>query len=294
LNIIYYFLLYDIHNILYIICKVGEGESLLTVLCDIKYKKPPWGLVKTFIEKNCWAGIQEHYTALAASLEREVEGKLEEAKVEGGQKKKTRRQRNQQRRASASEQSSVVSGAPQVPHVRGVNPVKQQQKQSTMTGEPTVFPVLMILLGVLCLVNFTLVIKIWGLEDKLATRQSSNMWDSPPVRGGGGDWVDVLRKQEIQHNQDMANWKASVEAASLLLRQTEQNIVRITQESFNRDLNHQLLKHILKLEEDTFRKVKADKVPNSDSRIHTDGKYNTRTVQEEISDKIEREESQEL
>ena len=38
--------------------KVGEGESLLTVLCDIKYKKTPWGLVKSFIEKNCWAGIE--------------------------------------------------------------------------------------------------------------------------------------------------------------------------------------------------------------------------------------------
>ena len=31
---------------------------MLTVLCDIKYKKTPWGLVKSFIEKNCWAGIE--------------------------------------------------------------------------------------------------------------------------------------------------------------------------------------------------------------------------------------------
>ena len=42
--------------------KVGEGESLLTVLCDIKYKKTPWGLVKSFIEKNCWAGIEVQET----------------------------------------------------------------------------------------------------------------------------------------------------------------------------------------------------------------------------------------
>ena len=38
--------------------QVGDSESLLTVLCDIKYRKTPWGLVKTFIEKNCWAGIE--------------------------------------------------------------------------------------------------------------------------------------------------------------------------------------------------------------------------------------------
>ena len=50
----------------YQVVKVNEEESLLTVLCDIKYKKAPWGLVKSFIEKNCWAGIEEHYEALTA------------------------------------------------------------------------------------------------------------------------------------------------------------------------------------------------------------------------------------
>ena len=50
----------------YCVVRASETESLLTVLCDIKYKKTPWGLVKSFIEKNCWAGIEEHYAALAA------------------------------------------------------------------------------------------------------------------------------------------------------------------------------------------------------------------------------------
>ena len=49
----------------YCLVKVSDSESFLTVLCDIKYKKTPWGLVKSFIEKNCWAGIDEHYTALS-------------------------------------------------------------------------------------------------------------------------------------------------------------------------------------------------------------------------------------
>ena len=49
----------------YCLVKVSESESFLTVLCDIKYKKSPWGLIKSFIEKNCWAGIEEHYSALS-------------------------------------------------------------------------------------------------------------------------------------------------------------------------------------------------------------------------------------
>ena len=50
----------------YCVVKVNDEESMLTVLCDIKYKKPPWGLVKSFIDKNCWAGIEEHFAALTA------------------------------------------------------------------------------------------------------------------------------------------------------------------------------------------------------------------------------------
>ena len=82
----------------------------MTVLCDIKYKKTPWGLVKSFIEKNCWAGIevlcdgfcyvtqnlsQEHYVALAGSLDREVEARIEqEPGTESKAKKLTRSKTN--------------------------------------------------------------------------------------------------------------------------------------------------------------------------------------------------------
>ena len=49
----------------YCLVKVSETETFLTVLCDIKYKKTPWGIVKSFIEKNCWVGIDEHFAALS-------------------------------------------------------------------------------------------------------------------------------------------------------------------------------------------------------------------------------------
>lgn len=56
----------------YCLVAVSEKESFLTVLCDIKYNKTPWGIVKTFIEKNCWAGIQEHYSALSEGREMNI------------------------------------------------------------------------------------------------------------------------------------------------------------------------------------------------------------------------------
>ena len=48
----------------------------MTVLCDIKYKKTPWGLVKSFIEKNCWAGIEVHIGAMIDKTSKLIAGAL--------------------------------------------------------------------------------------------------------------------------------------------------------------------------------------------------------------------------
>lgn len=34
------------------------------VSAEVKYKKQPWGLVKSVIEKNTWGGIQENFKQL--------------------------------------------------------------------------------------------------------------------------------------------------------------------------------------------------------------------------------------
>ena len=47
--------------------------SRLTVFAAIKYKKTVWGLVKTFIEKNTWAGLEEFFLNLAQALHNECE-----------------------------------------------------------------------------------------------------------------------------------------------------------------------------------------------------------------------------
>merc|ERR1719318_1212760 len=158
----------------YWVVKVTESESLLTILCDIKYKKAPWGLVKLFIEKNCWAGIEEHYAALVEGLSREIENNLEMANGKDPViKKKTRRQRNQ-RRASMSGESAIVNNAPvgisqfaQANH----EPMRTQPlKSQSLKHDQTLFLVLLSMLGLLCLLNLFLIFTIWGLEDKISRR----------------------------------------------------------------------------------------------------------------------------
>lgn len=45
---------------------------MLSVHANIKYKKSIWGMVKGFIEKNTWNGLDEFYSSLLRSLQSET------------------------------------------------------------------------------------------------------------------------------------------------------------------------------------------------------------------------------
>ena len=36
----------------------------LRVSTELRYRKQPWGLVKTFIEKNFWSGLEDYFRHL--------------------------------------------------------------------------------------------------------------------------------------------------------------------------------------------------------------------------------------
>ena len=41
---------------------------LLRVSTELRYRKQPWGLVKTFIEKNFWSGLEDYLRHLGEHL----------------------------------------------------------------------------------------------------------------------------------------------------------------------------------------------------------------------------------
>ncbi|XP_046446712.1 protein Aster-B-like isoform X1 [Daphnia pulex] len=46
----------------------GYRKSRLVIYSQIKYKKSVWGIVKTFIEKNAWAALEENFDQMKRSL----------------------------------------------------------------------------------------------------------------------------------------------------------------------------------------------------------------------------------
>ncbi|OXB62563.1 hypothetical protein ASZ78_014509 [Callipepla squamata] len=52
----------------YYISRTSSHKCRLRVSAEVKYRKQPWGLVKSVIEKNTWGGIQENFKQLESEL----------------------------------------------------------------------------------------------------------------------------------------------------------------------------------------------------------------------------------
>lgn len=52
----------------YCIIKTSKRKCRLRVSTDVCYRKQPWGLVKTFIQKNSWSGLEDYFKHLESDL----------------------------------------------------------------------------------------------------------------------------------------------------------------------------------------------------------------------------------
>ncbi|XP_056261850.1 protein Aster-A isoform X2 [Pseudoliparis swirei] len=57
---------YTVHR--YCLTSINKHKSRLRVSSDICYRKQPWSLVKTLIEKNTWSGIEEYYRHMESEV----------------------------------------------------------------------------------------------------------------------------------------------------------------------------------------------------------------------------------
>ncbi|XP_025055788.1 GRAM domain-containing protein 1B isoform X5 [Alligator sinensis] len=51
----------------YTLTRVAKNKSRLRVSTELRYRKQPWGLVKSFIEKNFWSGLEDYFRHLGTS-----------------------------------------------------------------------------------------------------------------------------------------------------------------------------------------------------------------------------------
>lgn len=149
-----------------------DDSTVMSVHAQIKYKKSVWGVMKGFIEKNTWLGLEEFYESLSKALM--VEYCIPPAKAKGRRTRKGNSIPTQitsisqpalptkhhetgdvnQKNLSASKHGSI-----QLPQSGVTDKIAPNRKQETMSW------IVILLLITLIAFNVILYIKLWKIDE---------------------------------------------------------------------------------------------------------------------------------
>lgn len=154
-----------------------DDHTVMSVHAQVKYKKSVWGVVKGFIEKNTWVGLEDFYMSLSKALAAEYN--LPQAKA-----------KSRKRRTTAGNLHQLPSTQQPVPLTNKQQSFEDNQTKTSTTKMKSTFHKVSVveelngnrnhvapthdrlswivigLLVALILFNVILYIKLWNLEDK--------------------------------------------------------------------------------------------------------------------------------
>ncbi|XP_067890293.1 protein Aster-C [Heterodontus francisci] len=224
----------------YCIIQTSKRKCRLRVSTDVRYRKQPWSLVKSFIEKNSWSGLEDYFKHLESDL------LIEEAlhnpiSTELGQPGLRRRRRGYSR-SHADQFTSLAphldADAREVYADRGNNlenkPVIQNWNLSKLVLTMSA------ILFILALLNLGLFFKLLNMEDVAQKVQLSNKMRTSEKLSISLD-QEVMTKQEAKqkNNAERQQLRTVINDSILLLEQLKRSLAAI-QKSF--ELRNQTVK----------------------------------------------------
>ncbi|XP_010151862.1 PREDICTED: GRAM domain-containing protein 1C, partial [Eurypyga helias] len=141
----------------YCINRTSSQKCRLRVSAEVKYKKQPWGLVKSVIEKNTWGGIQENFKQLESDLLME-EYAINQSIEDSGKLVALRRRRRTLHRSLAESFSRAGNV-----NVRSCFR-RTGRKRDAVSRTTTIIVVMSVFLLLLVLLNVTLFLKLSKIE----------------------------------------------------------------------------------------------------------------------------------
>ncbi|XP_048029896.1 protein Aster-C isoform X1 [Megalobrama amblycephala] len=216
----------------YCIIRNSKHKCRLRIYTDVKYKKQPWGLVKSFITKNSWSGLEDYFKHLEAEL-LEEEAELTQGSGDAGKTGGLRRRRRtysrtlqdhmkpgKQYSADSDQQRGSTIGAMDIkntPHRWNIT--------SIVTG-------MSLILFVLVVLNLGLFFKLWAMED-VAHRMYLNTKHRMKERVESSLPPDLGPRQGMPHrSREEAHLLRAVLQDSINLLEQLRSSLMVLQQSF--------------------------------------------------------------
>ncbi|KAM9839329.1 protein Aster-C isoform 2-T2 [Aulostomus maculatus] len=211
----------------YYIIRSSKRKCRLRVYTDVKYKKQPWGLVKSFITKNSWSGIEDYFRQLEMEL-LEEEAEMNQGGGDSGKMGGLRRRRRTYSR-TLSEHMKPNKQYGQDP---------DQHRDGTMgptevngSHRWSVFSIvagISLILGILAVINLVLFFKLWAMED-IAHRMYLSAKHRLRERSDVSMGPEYGPRQGFRTREEMHLLKTVLQDSIVLLEQLRMSLILLQQ-----------------------------------------------------------------
>ncbi|KAM9225763.1 protein Aster-C [Dugong dugon] len=207
----------------YCIIRSSKQKCRLRVSTDLKYRKQPWGLVKSLIEKNSWSSLEDYFKQLESHLLME-ESMLNQSIEDSGKLSGLRRRRRTFNVTAevAPKVSSQRSSGDVGLDVKGDITDKKKEMES-YTATLTV--VMSISLLLLVLLNVTLFMKLSKIEYAAQSFYRLHLQEEKSLNLASDM---VSRAENPQKNKDQAHrLKGVLRDSIVMLKQLKSSLVML-------------------------------------------------------------------
>ncbi|XP_064159455.1 protein Aster-B isoform X8 [Anguilla rostrata] len=231
----------------YMLTRVAKNKCRLRVSTELRYRKQPWGLVKGFIEKNFWSGLDENFRHLEIELSKMEEGLLMEPLRQSPKAKATktstlRRRKRPLVHLRAQHLEEVLSPVTTPTDDEVIHRIKHVAGSTQTRHVPDHVPggfalysvsklllIISFVLVLLVFLNMMLFYKLWMLEysaQSLTTWQGLRLHESklPQTQL---EWAQLLESQQRYHDTELQKWREIIKSSVLLLDQMKDSLLNL-------------------------------------------------------------------
>ncbi|XP_052385608.1 protein Aster-B isoform X3 [Oncorhynchus keta] len=242
----------------YVLTRVARKKCRLRVSTELRYKKQPWGLVKGFIERNFWSGLDEYFRHLELELSKVevvlVEPHRQSPKaraLRAGALRRRKRPLIHLRPPHMDEALSPVT-TPEDEEVTHHHRIKQVAGSTQTRHIPDHVPgglalysvsklllIISFVLVLLVFLNMMLFYKLWMLE---YTTQSLTSWhgirpQESKLPQTQMEWAQLLESQQRYHDDELQKWKEIIKSSVMLLDEMKDSLLNLQKGMGLKDFN---------------------------------------------------------
>ncbi|XP_040907557.1 protein Aster-B-like isoform X2 [Toxotes jaculatrix] len=240
----------------YMLTRVAKNTCRLRVSTELHYRKQPWGLVKGFIERNCWSGLDDYFRHLEVELNK-LDVVLMEPHKQSPKTKALRTGTSRRRKrmlvhhlrpaGNADEVLSPVTtpeDAEDVHHIKHVAGSTQTRHIPDTPGGIALYNfsrlllLISLVLILLVFLNVMLFYKLWMLEStthSLTAAQGFRAQDRTPQTQL--EWVQLLDSHQRYHDDELQKWKEIIKSSVLLLDELRESLFNLHKSIVLRERN---------------------------------------------------------